>query len=75
MCEVSDEAPVVRRAASLLLDMSRWDVISFLRTLEEVRDETECKDIIIAMALLVRSEINPAPLQEIMVIEALRETM
>lgn len=75
MSQDARDAPVIRRAASLLLHMSRWDLLAFSKCLSEVSGEAEHKDIITAMALLARSEMNPDHLREIMLIEALRETM
>jgi hypothetical protein len=69
------EAAVMRRAASLLLHMSRWDLPAFLGCLAEVRGEDEAKDIIIAVALLARMDTDVSFLQEITVAEALREVL
>ena len=67
------EASVMRRAASLLLHMSGWDLPAFLQCLSEIDGEEDAKDIIIAIALLARDETSIPHLHEVVVVEALRE--
>ena len=70
------DAPVIRKAASLLLHLTRWDLPAFSQCLAEVQGEAEAKDIITAIALLAtRLDADTDSLQEVVLTEALRETM